>query len=72
MAYIRHVPGLQLSPDERVPDPDNIIQVHAIHPAVMRHHHALYRAVMHGPGPLSRREREMMAVRVSAMNGCRY
>ena len=40
--------------DERVPDPDNILQIHTIHPAVMRHHHALYRTVMHGSGPLSR------------------
>lgn len=66
MAFIEYVP-----PD-RVDDPDNIIQIHAVHPAVMRHHVGLYRAVMHGPGPLSRREREMVAVRVSGLNHCPY
>ena len=72
MAFIRYKPADELSPAERVPDPDHIIQVHAIHPAVMRQHYDLYREVMHGPGPLTRREREMMAVRISALNACRY
>lgn len=72
MAFIRYKPDHELAPAERVPDPDNIIQIHAIHPAVMRQHYELYREVMHGPGPLTRREREMLAVRVSALNSCRY
>lgn len=72
MAFIRYTPDAERDPGDRVPDPDHIIQIHALHPAVMRHHHALYREVMHGPGPLSRREREAIAVRVSAMNACRY
>jgi alkylhydroperoxidase family enzyme len=72
MAFIRYKPEHELPPGERVPDPDNIIQIHAIHPAVMRQHYELYREVMHGPGPLTRRERELIAVRVSALNACRY
>lgn len=32
----------------------------------------LYRAIMFGPSPLSRRQREMMATVVSASNGCHY
>lgn len=72
MAFIRYKPSAELAPNDRVPDPDNIIQIHALKPAVMRHHYALYREVMHAPGPLSRREREIMAIRVSAMNACRY
>ncbi len=72
MAFIRYRPGDELAPRERVPDPDNIIQIHALHPAVMRQHYDLYREVMHGPGPLTRREREVMAVRISALNACRY
>ncbi|MGQ0732268.1 MAG: carboxymuconolactone decarboxylase family protein [Acidobacteriota bacterium] len=72
MAYIRYRSAADLTPEEQIADPDNIIQIHAIHPAVMRHHYALYRELMHGPGPLSRREREMVAVRVSALNQCPY
>ena len=72
MAFIRYVPVDALAPSERVDDPDNIIQIHALHPAVMRGHLSLYRALMHGDGPLSRREREMLAVRVSGLNHCPY
>lgn len=72
MAFIRYVPPDELAPEERVPDPDHIIQIHAVHPAVMKHHLDLYRSLMHRPGPLSRREREMMAVRVSGLNDCPY
>ena len=72
MAFIHSVPPDQLAPDDRVPDPDHIIQVHSVHPAVMRQHFALYRELMHHPGPLSRRERELLAVRVLAINRCRY
>ena len=72
MAFIRYVPPDELAPEERVPDPDHIIQIHAVHPAVMRHHLDLYKALMHRPGPLSRRERELMAVRVSGLNDCPY
>lgn len=72
MAFIRYVPEAELAAAERVPDPDHIIQIHAVHPAVMRHHWQLYRALMHGPGPLSRKQREVLAVRISAINKCRY
>lgn len=72
MAYIRYTPEQTLAPGDRVPDPDNIIQIHAGHPAAMRHHYGLYRAVMHGDGPLPRRLREVVAVMVSAINRCRY
>ncbi|MGE0815379.1 MAG: carboxymuconolactone decarboxylase family protein [Vicinamibacterales bacterium] len=72
MAHIAYVPPDRLDPADRVNDPDHIIQVHAVHPAVMRQHHALYVQVMHRPGPLSRREREVLGVRVSALNRCHY
>ncbi|MDH5235800.1 MAG: carboxymuconolactone decarboxylase family protein [Gemmatimonadota bacterium] len=72
MAFIPYLPAAALAPEERVPDPDHIIQVHAVHPAVMRQHYALYRTLMHAPGPLSRREREVLAVRVSGLNDCPY
>ncbi|MGH7694551.1 MAG: carboxymuconolactone decarboxylase family protein [Gemmatimonadaceae bacterium] len=72
MAFIRYVPESDVAPAERVPDRDNIIQIHAVHPAVMRQHWELYRELMHRPGPLTRRQRELLAVRVSAINGCHY
>jgi len=72
MAFIDYVPADTLSPDDRVHDPDNIIQIHAIHPAVMRQHYELYKQLMHRDGPLSRRERELLGVRVSALNHCHY
>ena len=72
MAFITYTPKASSALGERVSDPDNIIQIHAIHPAAMRHHHGLYRALMHEPGPLPRRLREILAMRVSALNRCRY
>ncbi len=72
MAFIDYVAPEQLAAADRVSDPDNIIQIHAVHPAVMRQHWELYKELMHRPGPLSRRERELLGVRVSALNGCHY
>jgi alkylhydroperoxidase family enzyme len=72
MAFIGYVSPEDQEPRDRVADPDHIIQIHAVHPAVMRRHLALYQTLMHGPGPLSRREREIVAVRVSGLNHCLY
>lgn len=43
MAFIRYIPAEVLAPNDRVDDADNIIQIHAVHPAVMRQHYELYR-----------------------------
>ena len=51
---------------------DNILRIHSLNPPTLRGHLALYRSVMHGPSPLTRAEREMVAVVVSAENHCRY
>ena len=72
MAFIEYVAPERLAAADRVADPDNIIQIHAVHPAVMRQHWELYKELMHRPGPLSRRERELLGVRISALNGCHY
>jgi len=72
MAFVAYVPSSALAPEDRVADSDNIIQIHAIHPAVMRQHYELYKQLMHRPGPLTRRERELLGVRVSALNQCHY
>lgn len=72
MAFISYGNDADLRPDERVPDTDNILRIHNVHPAVARKHYALYIELMHAPGPLPRRRREMLAVRVSAINHCHY
>lgn len=50
----------------------NIIGVHSLHPAALEAHLELYRTLMFGPSPLSRLEREALAVVVSAANDCFY
>ena len=50
----------------------NILKVHSLSPAILEAHLRLYSAVMHAPGPLSRRQREMIAIVVSVMNECHY
>ena len=51
---------------------DNIIRIHSLNPRSMRDHVALYAHLMRGPSPLSRAQREMIAVSVSATNDCFY
>lgn len=72
MAFIEMVPPEALPEERRVPDDDNIIQIHSIHPQTMRHHYDLYIELMRRPGPLSRIQREMIAVVVSSENKCHY
>lgn len=72
MAFIPYHPEDQIPIDDRVPDGDNIIRIHGVHSRVMRQHYQLYVELMRGPGPLSRIQREMIAVVVSAANGCHY
>jgi alkylhydroperoxidase family enzyme len=50
----------------------NIVHVMSLNPFVMRQHTGLYKAIMHGPSPLSRRQREMVATVVSKTIGCHY
>lgn len=50
----------------------NILQVQSLNPPALGAHLDLYRAIMFGPSPLSRAEREAVAVAVSASNGCHY
>jgi alkylhydroperoxidase family enzyme len=51
---------------------DNIIRIHSLNPPSMEHHVDVYAHLMRGPSPLSRIQREMIAVTVSAVNGCFY
>ncbi len=45
---------------------------HSLNREALRGHLALYRAIMFGASPLSRAEREAIAVVVSAGNDCPY
>ncbi len=51
---------------------DHILKIHSLNPESMRGHYQYYHHIMHGPSGLSRAEREMIAVVVSAVNHCRY
>jgi alkylhydroperoxidase family enzyme len=50
----------------------NIVRVQSLNPATLKAGLDLYIASMHGKSELSRRQREMLAVVVSAGNHCRY
>lgn len=50
----------------------HILQCQSLHPEGLKEHYSLYRTLMFGRGALSRAERECIAVKVSAVNGCRY
>ncbi len=72
MPFIPYIPDDRIPPDEWVPDKDNVLRVHGIHARVMRLHYDLYVELMRGASPLSRAQREMIAVAVSAANRCDY
>ncbi len=50
----------------------NILRIMSPNPGVLKASMALYMEAMHGPSPLSRAQREMLAVVVSKANHCHY
>jgi alkylhydroperoxidase family enzyme len=50
----------------------NILGIHGVHPAAMLSHLRLYQDLLFAPSPLTRVERETVAVAVSWANRCRY
>jgi alkylhydroperoxidase family enzyme len=50
----------------------NIVKIMGLRPAHLKASIDLYLAVMHGPGGLTRAQREMLAVAVSKANDCHY
>lgn len=50
----------------------NIVRVMSPNPAVLKASMDFYLALMFGPSPLSRAQRELLATVVSRANGCRY
>ena len=50
----------------------NIVKCMRIHPESMKNSMKLYKCLMFAPSLLTRSEREMLAVVISARNGCVY
>jgi alkylhydroperoxidase family enzyme len=50
----------------------NIVSIQSQLPEVMRDSMRLYGSIMFGPSPLSRAQREMIAVVTSSSNECHY
>ena len=81
MAHIRYVPAEEAGSRlasllEKYSNPsgtvDNILHIHSLNPPSLQHHVQLYSHLMRGPSPLTRIQREMIAVVVSAENECFY
>ena len=71
MAYIKFV-SQEIPESDRVPDQDNILRIHGVHSRVIKRHYELYRELMWGRSPLTRLQRETIAVMVSVQNNCHY
>lgn len=50
----------------------NIVSIQSQLPEVMRDSMRIYQSIMYGPSPLTRAQREMMAVVTSQANECHY
>jgi uncharacterized peroxidase-related enzyme len=51
---------------------DNILKIHSLNVKSLKCHYDLYAHLMRGRSPLSRTQREMIAVVVSTLNRCHY
>lgn len=51
---------------------DNILKIHSLNVKSLEVHYNLYAHLMRGPSDLSKVQREMIAVVVSAANRCHY
>lgn len=51
---------------------DHIMKIHSLHPQSLLDHLHLYKTLMHAESPLSKTQREMIAVVVSVINHCKY
>jgi alkylhydroperoxidase family enzyme len=81
MAFIRQVPPEDARDElaqlydaavQRAGRVYGILRLQSLNPAVLRASLELYRAIMFGPSPLTRVEREAIAVTVSRVNECFY
>ncbi len=51
---------------------DHIMKIHSLNPASLLDHLRMYQTLMYGESPLTRAQREMIGVVVSAINRCEY
>ncbi len=51
---------------------DHIMKIHSLNPASMIDHLHLYKTLMYAESPLTRVQRELIGVVVSAINRCEY
>lgn len=51
---------------------DHIMKIHSLNPASLIDHQHVYKTLMYGDSPLTRAQREMIGVVVSAINRCEY
>ena len=81
MSWIRVIPPEEASGElaeiyDQMREPggsvDHILTIHSLNPPSLGAHHDLYKVFMYGPSRLSRAQREMVAVVVSATNRCHY
>ena len=81
MAWIRMIPESEASAElknmydqvrGRWGGLDEIMQVHSLNPPSLMAHQQFYQTIMYGKSGLSRTQREMVAVVVSALNRCHY
>lgn len=81
MAFIKQVPEAEASGlladiyeecRRRAGRVFGIMRVQSLNPRVLKASMELYKAIMWSPSPLSRAQREMMAVVVSRANDCFY
>jgi alkylhydroperoxidase family enzyme len=57
---------------EGAEDLANVLACHSLNPKALKAHVTLYQTIMFGESPLTRSEREAIAVAVSAANDCHY
>ncbi len=64
MTWVRTAPGSESLA--------NVLASHSLNPQALDAHRGLYRTIMFGASPLTRAEREAIALAVSAANDCHY
>ncbi len=81
MAFVKYIPYEEASEELKAlyekhggkdKVPANIVRIAGFNPKAMAAHIDFYRAIMFGKSPLSRNQRETIAVVVSVINQCHY
>ena len=62
----------QRAADAKSGQVDHIMKIHSLNPASLIDHLHLYKTLMFGDSPLTRTQRELIGVVVSAINRCEY